>query len=96
MFMMTTRKSKSSYACSHVRKPAVHLEMVSDLSTDTFILTFRRFASRKSLPQVMVSDNASTYAAAAEELSALLQSKELETTLGSHGIIWKFIPKKAP
>ena len=80
--------------CANTR--AVHLEVVSDLSTDTFILAFRRFASRKSLPQVMISDNASTYAAAAEEFSTLLKSEELETTLWSHGVVWKFIPKKAP
>ena len=82
------------FTCANTR--AVHLEVVSDLSTDTFILAFRRFASRKSLPQIMMSDNASTYASAAEELSALLQAEELETTLGSHGVVWKFIPKKAP
>ena len=44
----------------------------------------------------MMSDNASTYAAAAEELTVLLQSEELETSLGSHGVVWKFIPKKTP
>jgi len=82
------------FTCATTR--AVHLEIVSDLSTETFLLAFRRFASRKSLPQVMMSDNASTYMSAAGELTALLQSDNLATSLGIHGVLWKFIPKKAP
>ena len=71
-------KSKFTYAYS-IR--AIHLEVVSDLSTETFLLAFRRFTSRKSLPQLMVSDNASTYTAAAEELYQLFKSRELATSL---------------
>ena len=44
----------------------------------------------------MMSDNASTYMSAAEQLSTLLQSDLLATSLGIHGVLWKFIPKKAP
>ena len=82
------------FTCATTR--AVHLEVVNDLSMETFLLAFRRFASRKSLPQVMMSDNASTYLSAAEELTKLLQSDNLTTSLGAHGVVWKFVPKKAP
>jgi hypothetical protein len=44
----------------------------------------------------MVSDNASTYQSAAEELILLFNSAELETNLSKRGIQWKFIPKRAP
>ena len=44
----------------------------------------------------MMSDNASTYLSVAEELTKLLQSDNLTTSLGAHGVVWKFIPKKAP
>jgi len=47
---------------------AIYLEEVTDLFVETFLLAFRWFASHKSLPQVIVSDNASTYSAASEEL----------------------------
>ena len=47
---------------------AVHLEIVTNLSVETFLLAFRRFSSRKSLPKILISDNALTYMAAAEEL----------------------------
>lgn len=49
----------------------------------------------ESLPQVMMPDNASRYLSAAEELTKLLQSDDLTTSLGAHGVVWKFIPKKA-
>ena len=82
------------FTCSTTR--AIHLEVVTDLSVETFLLAFCRFASRKSLPHIMMSDNASTYLSAAEELRDMLNSKELEASLGRCGVTWKFIPKKAP
>ena len=82
------------FTCATTR--GVHLEIVTDLTTDTFLLALRRFASRKSLPRVIVSDNGSTYLSAAEELRELLSSRRLAESLGKHGIVWKFIPKRAP
>ena len=82
------------FTCATSR--AVHLEVVTDLSVPTFLLAFRRFAARRSLPQVMMSDNATTYTSAAEELTELPSSEEIRTALGRKGIEWKFIPKKAP
>ena len=82
------------FTCATTR--AIHLEVVTDLSVETFMLAFRRFVSRKSLPHIMMSDNASTYLSATEELRGMLNSKELEASLGKCGITWKFIPKKVP
>ena len=75
---------------------AVHLGIVTDLSTDTFLLAFQRFVRRKSLPQIVISDNASTYLSAAEELKTLFESKDLKESLGRGGVTWRFIPKQAP
>ena len=44
----------------------------------------------------MMSNNASTFTSAAGELTRLLQSENLSTSLATHGVVWKFIPKKAP
>ena len=44
----------------------------------------------------MISDNASTYLAAADELKNLFQSTSLKETLGRQDVEWKFIPKQAP
>ena len=75
---------------------AVHLEIVTDLSVATFLQAFRRFSRRRSLPKILISDNASTYMAAAEELQSLFKSTLLIETLNSKGVTWKFIPKYAP
>ena len=40
----------------------------------------------------MISDNASTYLAAADELKNLFQSTSLKETLGRQGVEWKFTP----
>ena len=82
------------FTCAVTR--AVHLEVVTDLTEQSFIQAFRRFVSRKSLPHTMISDNASTYLAAADELKNLFQSTSLKETLGRQGVEWKFIPKRAP
>ena len=75
---------------------ALHLHIVQDLSTETFLLTFCKFAARQSLPTTMVSDNAFTYLSAADDLCSLILSPEVKRELGKRGVSWKFIPKKAP
>ena len=82
------------FTCSTTR--AVHLEVVTDLTVESFMLAFRRFSSRRSTPRTMISDNASTYLAAADELRQLFQSPSLKEALEYRGVSWKFIPKRAP
>ena len=48
------------------------------------------------MPKIVVSDNASTYLAAADELQCLLQSEHLIEVLGRRGVLWHFIPKRTP
>ena len=79
------------FTCATSR--AIHLEVVTDLTVETFLLAFRRFTSRRSMPKIVVSDNASTYLAAAEELQQLLQSEQLTEVMGRRGVLWNFIPK---
>ena len=50
---------------------AVYLEVVPDLTVKGFMLAFRKFTNRKSLPKTMLSDNASTNLVAAEEIKQL-------------------------
>ena len=82
------------FTCASTR--AVHLEVVTDLTVQTFLLAYRRFAARKSAPRQMISDNASMYLSAAEELTELFQSQTLKESLSKQGVDWQFIPKKAP
>ena len=48
------------------------------------------------MPRQVISDNASTYLSAAEELKQLFQSPSLKKPFSNRGIEWKFIPKRAP
>ena len=82
------------FTCATSR--AIHLEVVTDLTVDTFLLAFRRFSSRRSLPRIVISDNASTYLAAADEIQRLLRSERLTEVLGRKGVQWQSIPKRAP
>ena len=82
------------FTCATTR--AVHLEVVQNLSVPTFIQCFRRFVSRKSLPRLLISDNASTFVAGSKEIQRLSDCKDLKESLSKHGVEWKFIPKRAP
>ena len=44
----------------------------------------------------MISDNASTFLAVAEDLQMLFESETLQRELERHNVIWHFIPKLAP
>ena len=82
------------FTCANTR--AVHLEVVTDLSEETFLQAFRRFSSRKSLPRIVLSDNASTFMSAADDLKALFESTGVQESLGNQGVEWRFIPRRAP
>ena len=98
LFVRNSGQENKAYICLFTcgLSRALHLEVVTDLSTETFLQAFRRFVSRKSLPSVMISDNASTFESAAEELRKLFNSRELMETLSMRGVRWQFIPKRAP
>ena len=82
------------FTCAVTR--AVYLEVVTNLSVETFLLALKRFSGRRSTPKTIISDNASTYMVAADELKQLFNSPLLSDTLNRQGINWKFIPKRAP
>jgi hypothetical protein len=82
------------FTCAVTR--AIHLELVTDLSTATFLRAFRRFAARRSLPRKMISDNGSTYLSAADELKKLFDSRTVQNYLANRRVEWEFIPKRAP
>jgi hypothetical protein len=73
IYVKTPRGQEKVYIClfTCANTRSVHLEVVTNLTVPTFMSAFRRFASRKSLPKIMESDNASTYQSAAEELTLL-------------------------
>lgn len=82
---------------------AVHLEVVSDMTTDAFLGALRRFISRRGKPHSIHSDNGSNFKGANNELHeiyTILQSHEHQEKvthfLCDQGITWKFIPPLSP
>ncbi|GFY57571.1 integrase catalytic domain-containing protein [Trichonephila inaurata madagascariensis] len=47
--------------CTYAVTRALHLELVTSLTTEAFLLAFRRFISRRGLCTVTYSDNAKTF-----------------------------------
>ena len=82
---------------------AVHLEVVSDLTTEAFIACLRRFIARRGKPSLIWSDNGTNFIGAANEIKQLTQFLNQRATQGSISdflssqmIEWKFIPQRAP
>ena len=82
------------FTCAVAR--AIHLELVKDLTVPSFLRAFRSFAARRPLPQKMISDNATTYLSAANELKQLFDSPAVQMYLANKRVEWEFIPKRAP
>lgn len=76
---------------------AVHLELVSDLTSQAFIATLTRFVSRRAIPAQIQSDNGTTFGGANTELERLYtfleeNKKEISDFALSKGIEWFFNP----
>ena len=82
---------------------AVHLESVSDLTTEAFIASLRRFIARRGKPSLIWSDHGTNFVGAARELKEFNDFLSLQKTQGtisdfcfSQHITWNFIPERAP
>jgi hypothetical protein len=100
LYVKDSKGVKKSYivlfTCGVTR--ALHLELVHDMSTDSFLLAFRRFLARRINCKVIYSDNAKTFKKAKGEIGELykiLSDKSLENFFGNEKIIWKNIIERA-
>lgn len=82
---------------------AIHLEVVTSLTTEAFLAALRRFVARRGRPKTIWSDNGTNFQGAANELHHLYQllhsSSKMATIrdfLTSEGCEWKFIPPHGP
>ncbi|GFX74685.1 uncharacterized protein TNCV_3121151 [Trichonephila clavipes] len=92
--------AKSSCKSKKASK-AVHLEIVSDSTTDAFLATLKRFVARRGKCATISSDNAKNFAGANRELKRLhnllkFPEEKLSSYLSSEGISWNFMPPRAP
>ena len=82
---------------------AVHLELVTDLSTAAFVATLRRFVARRGKPSLIMSDHGTNFIGAAHELKemyAFLKRSNTQNSICDHcssqNIQWRLIPENAP
>uniref|UniRef100_A0A8D9F1Z1 Integrase catalytic domain-containing protein n=2 Tax=Cacopsylla melanoneura TaxID=428564 RepID=A0A8D9F1Z1_9HEMI len=86
-----------AYVCLFVcfTTKALHLELVTELTSAAFLACFDRFISRRGLPHSISSDNGTNFVAASRELKEVYlalqqQSDEINDVLASRQIHWYF------
>lgn len=80
---------------------AIHLEAVSELSSDAFLAALRRFFARRGKSRHMYSDNGTNFVGAAKKLdkdffAAVKDNAKLVGILAEDRIEWHFIPPGSP
>ena len=94
-----------SYICLFIclATKAVHLELVSEMTTPAFLAALDRFTGRRGLPRDIYSDRGSNYIGARNYLNDISRfyrkpenQKEIEAYCSKQGISWHFLPAQAP
>ncbi|XP_008182613.1 uncharacterized protein LOC103309303 [Acyrthosiphon pisum] len=76
---------------------AVHIEVVSDLTTDAFIAALHRFVSRRGLPSDIYSDCGTNFKGANRELQRMFSEPAAqELYSGAISCHWHFNPPASP
>lgn len=85
------KRAAASKAYISFSTKAVHIELVSDLTTTGFLAAFRRFTSRRGLPAHVHSDNGKKFQGARNELQEICQllqndGDKIQSCLANEGI----------
>uniref|UniRef100_A0A8D9DS55 Integrase catalytic domain-containing protein n=2 Tax=Cacopsylla melanoneura TaxID=428564 RepID=A0A8D9DS55_9HEMI len=95
-------KCTKGYLCLFVclSTKAVHLELVSDLTTPAFLAAFERFVARRGLPSDIYSDNGTNLYGGYRQLQELYKfiqrnNPELHDHFTANKIKWHFNPPSA-
>jgi hypothetical protein len=81
------------FTCAVYR--AIHLELVTSLSTESFLQSLRRFVVRRGRSNVIYTDNGTNFEGAENALKKL-DWKKISAATGVHKIEWRFNPPIAP
>lgn len=86
------------FICMTVK--AVHIELVNDYSTATFIAAYHRFIARRDLLNSLHSDNGTNFHGADQELREAyfkaIRDPEFLSQLATDMVAWHFLPPSAP
>ena len=81
------------FTCLKIR--AVHLEISHSLSTESFLMAFSRFCSRRGIPKKVFSDNGSNFVGAEAEIRTYINgwsTKRINDKMLEYNIEWFFNP----
>ena len=97
LYVQVTGQSIKTYVCLFTcgSTRALHLKLTQDLTADSFLLAFRRFAGRRGLPLKIMSDNGKTFKAASQVVTKIKQSTQVKQYLTNRRVEWDFIVEKA-
>lgn len=84
------------FVCLAVR--AVHIELVTDLTSEGFIAALNRFIARRGKPATIYSDNGTNFVGACNEIARFLknQSNDIISYSAENEINFKFSPAYSP
>jgi len=60
---------------------AVHIDVIPDVSADTFVHSLKRFCARRGTLLVIISDNAKTFKAAAKVIQDIITNPDVKNTV---------------
>ena len=82
------------FACSLSR--ALHLEVLPNLETVTFLESLKRLVARRGRPSKIFSDNGRTFIGAAKWLKQIRSDEQIQSYLADEEIHWRFNLSRAP
>ena len=96
--------STKGYICLFIcmATRAIHLEVVSDLTSEAFLAAFKRFVARRGHCAELWSDNGTNFVGANKELKNALPregsvvARDIASWLATNGTNWHFIPPHSP
>lgn len=103
--MINNRKGRGSvlvksYICIFIcfAVKAVHLELVTDLTTESYIAAINRFISRRGKPNNIYSDNGKNLVGAARVVTNFLRNhgESIYSCAAEQGVNFHFIPPYSP
>ncbi|XP_042910459.1 uncharacterized protein [Parasteatoda tepidariorum] len=95
-------RSVKMYICIFVcfATKAVHIEVVGNLTAESFIAALKRFVARRGKPNELFSDCGSNFVAANKEINRVVKSLQKEESIHQYfadeQIKWHFNPPSAP
>ena len=91
------RKTKAYiclFVCTTTR--AVHLEVVDNLTTTSFIMCLRRLAASKGMPTLLLSGNHKTFISGETFLLEMQQDPAVQEYLSTNSVRWKHQTPRSP